>query len=273
MTKKIFVFTLLSLAVIACQQVPVTGRRQLSLLPESQVDQMALQSYNQFLTDNKSTVLPASSAAAQKVTFVGERVRDAVIAHAQQNNYFSRIKDFKWEFHTVEDKTVNAWCMPGGKVVVYTGILPITQNDAALAIVMGHEIAHAVAGHGGERMSETLVVQLGMSLAQIGQAASGKNSVLNQAALQAVGTGSQLGLLAFSRKHESEADEIGLIYAAMAGYNPEEAVPFWQRMAALGANGQKQPEILATHPSDENRIAALQKQIPDVKAKYYKPRN
>jgi predicted Zn-dependent protease len=269
MIKKIFAITLFALAVVACQKVPVTGRSQLSILPASQVNQMALQSYNQFLDENKTNVLPQTNSASVKVKTIGEKIRDAVITHARQENYYDRIKDFQWEFHTVEDKTVNAWCMPGGKVVVYTGILPVTVNDDALAIVMGHEIAHAVAGHGGERMSQTLAVQMGLSLAQIGSTMSSKPSVIRDVALQAAGTGSQIGLLAFSRQHESEADKIGLIYATMAGYNPEEAVPFWQRMAALNT-GQKPPEILSTHPSDERRIADLQRIIPEVKAKYGK---
>jgi predicted Zn-dependent protease len=271
--KPIFAFTLLLLAAVACREVPVTGRRQLSIIPDAQMNAMALQSYNQFLTENKANVEPATNQQAQTVRTIGERIRDAVILHSQQNNYYSRIKDFQWEFNTVQDKAINAWCMPGGKVVVYTGILPVTQNNDALAVVMGHEIAHAVAGHGGERASQQMTVQGLLAAGSVAEAMNKKPNAVHQIVLQAAGVGSQLGLLAFSRNQESEADRIGLVYAAMAGYNPDESVPFWRRMAAQAGNGQKPPELLSTHPSDERRIADLQKMLPDVKAKYYRPRN
>jgi predicted Zn-dependent protease len=270
--RKIFTAVLLFSAVLACREVPVTGRRQLSFLPDSQVNAMALQAYNQFLTENKNNVLPSSNSQSLMIQRVGTRVQDAVIQHSQQAGYYDRIKDYHWEFHLVEDKTVNAWCMPGGKVVFYTGILPLTLNENGVAIVMGHEIAHAVAGHGGERMSTGLAAQGILTAAAVGDALAQRPSVLRQVALQAMGVGSQLGQLAFSRNQESEADKIGLIYAALAGFNPDEAVPFWQRMASQGG-GQKPPELLSTHPSDERRIADLQMQIPEVKAKYYRPRN
>jgi predicted Zn-dependent protease len=263
---------LISAGIYSCREVPVTGRKQFSIMPDAQVNAQALQAYNQFLDENKSVVLPDMNRETQRIKTIGQRISAAVMEHSRQTNYYDRVKDFKWEFNVVDDKAVNAWCMPGGKVVFYTGILPVCQNDDAIAIVMGHEIAHAVAGHGGERMSQTLAAQGILTLGQVGDAIAQKPNLVRQIALQAAGAGTQLGLLAYSRQHESEADKIGLIYAAMAGYNPDESVAFWKRMAAL-SNGQKPPELLSTHPSDSRRIADLQKQIPDVKAKYYKSRN
>jgi predicted Zn-dependent protease len=178
----------------------------------------------------------------------------------------SALKDYKWEFNLVDDKQVNAWCMPGGKVVFYTGIMPICQNEEGIAVVMGHEIAHAIADHGNERMSQQMVLQMGgMAL---DQAMSDKPEQTKALWMTTFGVGAQFGvMLPFSRMHESEADQMGLIFMAMAGYNPEKAVDFWTRMSKMG--GQKPPEILSTHPSDETRIAKIKEHLPEA-MKYYK---
>ncbi len=177
-----------------------------------------------------------------------------------------RIDGFQWEFNLVDDDVPNAWCMPGGKVVVYTGLLPLTQNETGLAVVMGHEIAHAVARHGNERMSQELALQLGGVALSV--AIEKKPEETKQLFYSAYGIGSELGIvLPYSRLHETEADKLGLIFMAMAGYNPEEAIPFWTRMSQSG--GQKPPEILSTHPADETRIRNLKEFMPEA-MKYYR---
>lgn len=250
--------------VEACAKVPITGRRQMNLVNEGELMSMAGGEYKTFLDEH--TVLPASDERAQMVTTIGERIAVAATKFLEENNAANRVADFQWEFHTVEDATVNAWCMPGGKVVVYTGILPVTQNEASLAVVMGHEIAHAIARHGNERMSQGIALQgVGMTLGAL----AGENpTVAQNLFLQSFGIGSQLGMLAYSRKHESEADKMGLVFMAMAGYDPRTAPQFWERMSAGG--GQSPPEILSTHPSDATRIRDLNAYMTEA-LKYYKP--
>lgn len=248
----------------ACARVPITGRRQMSLVNEGQLMTMAAGQYQQFLGENK--VVAASDPRSKMVATIGRRIADAATKFLEENNASDRVAGFQWEFNTVDDPTVNAWCMPGGKVVVYTGILPVTQNETALAVVMGHEIAHAIARHGNERMSQGLAVQFGGAAIEV---AAGQNpSQVNNLLLQSFGIGSQLGMLAYSRKHESEADKMGLVFMAMAGYDPREAPKFWERMSAGG--GQAPPEILSTHPSDETRMRDLEAFMPEA-LKYYKP--
>lgn len=252
-------------AMMGCSTVPITGRKQLNLLPESEMMSLSLTQYQQFLGENKT--LPDSDPRAQMVKRVGERLAAAATKYLKENGAADRVDDFKWEFHVVEDPQVNAWCMPGGKVVVYTGLLPVTQDEASLALVMGHEIAHAIARHGNERMSQGLAVQgAGMTLQAL---ASEKPSMATDLFLQAFGIGGQLGMLAYSRKQESEADKMGLVFMAMGGYDPRIAPGFWQRMAAQG--GAKPPEFLSTHPNDDRRIADLEAYMPEA-MKYYKPR-
>ncbi|MES2730898.1 MAG: M48 family metallopeptidase [Bacteroidota bacterium] len=206
-----------------------------------------------------------SGSNVEMVKRIGTRVQKAVESYMAQNNLSSQLDGFQWEFNLVESKDVNAWCMPGGKVVVYTGIMPVTQNETGLAVVMGHEIAHAIAKHSDERASETMVAN---GLLQAGQVVTGSNpKLVSQLLLQAAGVGTQLGLLSHSRNQESEADHLGLIFMSMAGYDPNQAVTFWERMAAQG--GAKPPEFLSTHPADERRIADIQKQLPEA-LKYYK---
>jgi len=261
------VLTAAATAVLAwsCSSVPITGRHQLSLVPESEMQQMSYAQYDTFLMTHK---LSTNKSDTEMVKRIGTRIQHAVESYMNSHNQQSALNGYQWEFNLVEDKQVNAWCMPGGKVVVYTGILPVTKDEPSLAVVMGHEIAHAVARHGSERMSQGLLAQgLGTGL----DAALANNSTLTkQIAATAFGIGAQYGaLLPFSRQQESEADHLGLIFMAMAGYDPHAAVPFWQRMAESSGGG-KPPEIMSTHPSDETRIANLQKLMPEA-MNYYKP--
>jgi len=252
------------LLLVACTTVPISGRKQVNLLPESTMIGMSLTAYSDFLKESK--VLPDSNKDASMVNGVGQKIVVAVEQYLNDVKQTKRIEGFQWEFQTVDDPTVNAWCMPGGKVVFYTGILPICQNDVGVAVVMGHEIAHAVARHGNERMSQGLLIYAGG--ASIDILTSEKPGLARDILLQSYGIGSTLGTLAYSRNHESEADKMGLIFMAMAGYDPREAVEFWKRMGALG--GEKPPELLSTHPSDETRVSELEKYMPEA-LKYYKP--
>jgi predicted Zn-dependent protease len=263
---------LLSLSLIAsalvfdsCYKNPVTGRSSLNLVDEGTMHTMANQQYATFLSQNPA-VSSAQSRDAEMVQRVGSRMATAVQTYLAEKGQSSLLSGYQWQFNLVNNAQANAWCMPGGKVVVYTGILPLTQNEAGLAVVMGHEIAHAVARHGNERMSQELAVQAGgsaLSVALANQPGTTQN-IFNTV----FGVGSQLGTLSYSRKHESEADHMGLIFMALAGYNPNEAVPFWQRMASKG--GAKPPQILSTHPADATRIANIQKLLPEA-MKYYRP--
>ena len=267
MIKKITSFFLLSFLIIACSKNTVTGRKQFKLLPESELQAMGNTQYQQFLSTNK-VVSNTTNRDAEMVRRVGQRISRAVTEYYAQKGLSKDLEGYQWEYNLIESKDANAWCMPGGKIVVYTGLLPITQNEAALAVVMGHEVSHAIFNHGNERMSQGLAQQLGgvaLSVAVSNQPAATQNLFLG-----AYGAGSAIGvLLPFSRKHELEADHYGLFWAAMAGYNPQEAIPLWQRMEKAGS-GQKPPEFLSTHPSEGNRIEQLQKFMPEA-LKYYKP--
>ncbi len=245
----------------SCKSVPLTGRSQLSLIPESEMVSMSLTNYDQFLAENKLSTNKEQTAMIKRV---GAKVAAAVEKYLTDNGFASYIENFNWEFNLVDSDVPNAWCMPGGKVVFYTGILPYTQDENGIAVVMGHEIAHAVARHGNERMSHSMLVQFG----SVAVATAVQNEPEEMQAIynQAYGVGSQVGvMLPFSRKHEYEADQMGLIFMAMAGYDPRSAVAFWQRMSA---NSGGTPEWLSTHPVDENRISALEKQMPEA-LKYY----
>ena len=247
---------LVVLWVWACSIVPVTGRKQLNLFPEDQMIAMSLQAYDDFLAENAP--VPVSSTRAQQVQTVGKRMAMAVGKHLEDSGMGDRVKGFNWEFNLVDDPAVNAWAMPGGKVVIYTGILPYTQNETGLAVVMGHEIAHAIARHGNERMSQAVAQQgLGMTLDVL---TAEKSDLTRALLLQSYGIGSQLGMLAYSRKHETEADEMGLIFMAIAGYDPREAPAFWRRMEQ-GQGGSPQ-EFLSTHPSHETRAKNLKAFMP-----------
>ena len=258
----LFAFIIAGL-VGGCATNAVTGRKQLSLVSESELQLMATNQYQAFLKENKT--LPSSNSQAAMVDRVGERIASAITKYYTDQGKGAILEGYKWEFNTVESKDANAWCMPGGKVVVYTGLLPITQDETGLAIVMGHEIAHAIASHGNERMSQGMVQQLGGAALQVAMAQ--KPAETQNLFLSAYGITSQVaGLLPFSRKQETEADEYGLIFAAMAGYDPRQAVPFWERMAKTG--GGAPPEFLSTHPSNQSRIRNLEKFMPEA-MKYY----
>ena len=255
--------TLLFSITSCVEKVPITGRKQLSLVPESELVAMSLTEYQTFLSGHAP--LPITDARAQMVKRVGEKIKAAVTQFMNDKGLSSGIAGYQWEFNTVNEDAVNAWCMPGGKVVVYTGLLPVTMDESSLAIVMGHEIAHAIARHGNERMSQGLLVQAGGVALSV--ALSQKPQETQNLFLQSYGITSQLGMLKYSRTHESEADKMGLVFAAMAGYDPNVAVAFWERMAAQG--GQKPLEFLSTHPSDETRIKDIKEFLPEA-LKYYK---
>lgn len=263
---KFYFFILLSISIlfIQCSTVPITGRKQLDLIPSSQMQSLSYQQYGDFL---KTAKLSSDQNNIAMVRRVGKNIQSAVERYFAQNNMSGELNGYSWEFNLVEDPQVNAWCMPGGKVVVYTGILPITKDETGLAVVLGHEISHAVAKHGNERMSQGLITELGGMALQ--KALETKPAATQQIFMAAFGIGTQVGvLLPFSRLQESEADHLGLIFMAMAGYDPNQAVPFWQRMSAM-STGQKPPEFLSTHPADETRIKDIQKEIPEA-MKYYK---
>lgn len=262
---KIFIaIILLALTVYDCSTVPITGRKQLSLVSNSEMNAMSFQQYDEFLKQNK---ISSDKNRSDMVKRVGVNIQKAVERYFAQNNLSSELEGYKWEFNLIESEEVNAWAMPGGKVVVYSGILPITKDETGLAVVMGHEIAHAVAQHGAERMSQGLLQQLGGAALSV--ALQNEPERTQNLFMTAYGVGSSVGvMLPFSRTQESEADRLGLIFMSMAGYNPNAAVDFWTRMSHNKGGGAP-PEFLSTHPSDETRIADIKKELPEA-LKYYK---
>jgi predicted Zn-dependent protease len=265
--KKMLVIASLVLGIVACSTNPITKRSQLSLFSETDLQAMADQQYRQFLSENK-VVSPSGSKDAEMVRRVGSRLVAAINNYYAQQGLADELAGYKWEYNLVNSPDVNAWCMPGGKIVVYTGLLPITQNEAALAVVVGHEIAHALAKHGNERMSQASLQQLGGQALSV--AVANKTPAAQNVLLAAYGIGTTVGgLLPFSRKQELEADKYGLIFSAMAGYNPQEAIPLWERMQKAGG-GNKPPEFLSTHPAESTRIERLKEMMPEA-LKYYKP--
>ncbi|MGV1013230.1 MAG: M48 family metallopeptidase [Flavobacterium sp.] len=249
--------------VFSCATNPFTGKNTLALVPNSEILPSAFQQYGQFLTENKVIV---GTSDSKRVELVGTKIKNAAEKWLNANGYNDYLKDYQWEYKLVDSKEVNAWCMPGGKIVVYSGILPITKDEAGLATVLGHEVSHALANHGQQRMSAGLLQQLGA--AGVGAAVGTKSEQTQQIAMTAYGAVTKYGgMLPFSRSHESEADKIGLTLMAIAGYKPEQAVVFWERMSAnAAASGQKPPEFASTHPSDATRIANLKTLIPQAKA-------
>lgn len=256
---------LLSLIVASCgttSTVPITGRSHSLLVDDQQVLSLSTQQYNQFMQSAKTST---NKANCDMVKRVGQRLATAVETYLRNNGYASELQNFAWEFNLVQNTQVNAFCMPGGKIVVYEGLLPVAQNETALAVVLGHEIAHAVAKHSAEQMSTKLRQQYGTQI--LTQIVSAKSQGLGQLAGLAAQSGFSFANLKYSRENETEADYMGLIFMAMAGYDPQQAIPFWQRMSA-GKTAQS--DILSDHPSDAKRIAALQKAMPEA-LKYYKP--
>ncbi|OLB46752.1 MAG: peptidase M48 family protein [Gemmatimonadetes bacterium 13_2_20CM_2_69_23] len=248
--------TLATTSLTACATVPVTGRHQLLLLPESQEQQMGLDAYRQVL---KKAKLSTDPVAIEQVRRVGRRIAEA-----------TGRTDYQWEFNLIEDKQANAFCLPGGKVAVYTGILPITRDDSGLAAVLGHEVSHAIARHGGERVTQTLLVQMGLAATQVALARNDPAVVQQVTAL--LGAGATVGLLLpWSRAQESEADHLGLIFMAKAGYDPHAALDLWNRMAEAAKGRDRPPEYLSTHPSEETRIKQIEAWIPEA-LQFYAPR-
>lgn len=250
----------------SCSKNAITGRNQLALLSETELQSMAAQEYRQFLSQSQ-VVSSTNNKDAEMVRRVGQRITTAITNYYKKQGLAGELEGFNWEYNLVNDPAVNAWCMPGGKIVVYTGLLPVTRNEAALAVVIGHEVTHAIAKHGNERMSQAMVAQgIGVAGGILTQGNERVNSIFNTV----YGPGASIGvLLPNSRKQELEADRFGLIFTAMAGYNPQEAIGLWQRMESM-SNGQKPPEFLSTHPTEANRIEQLQKFMPEA-MKYYKP--
>lgn len=245
---------------IACTTNPFTGKKTLALVPNSQILPMAFQQYDQFLSENK---VITGTKDADMIKRVGQKIAVAAERYLTANGYAGYLKDYRWEYNLVDDKAVNAWCMPGGKIVFYTGILPIADGENGIAAIMGHEVAHALANHGQQRMSAGQLQAIG---AVAGNVALSKDPKNQQIFNQAYGIGTTVGvMLPFSRGHETEADRIGLTIMAIAGYNPAEAVELWKRMKA-NAGGNAPPEFLSTHPSNDTRIQNLTNWIPEARA-------
>ncbi len=259
--------------VVACQKVPITGRNQLMLINSKELLPMSFTSYKEVLDTSK---VLRSGAQVDMVKRAGQRIKKSVEDYLIANNYSQVLEGFQWEFNVIENKTVNAWCMPGGKVVFYTGILPLCRDETGVAVVMGHEVSHAIASHGAERMSQGLLAQGALTAGQVGLGVAMANKPRETQNIWmglyglAAPTAATVGyILPNSRNQESEADRLGLTFMAMAGYDPRVAVEFWQRMAQA-SNGQKPPEWLSTHPADNTRVSNLQKLMPNAVALYKK---
>jgi len=252
---------ILAMLISACSTNPFTGKQTFNIVSNNEIFPSAFQQYNQFLTENK---VIAGTSQATMVTNVGQKIKAAAEKYLKSVGQSAYLEGYAWEYKLVESKEVNAWCMPGGKIVVYSGILPITKDEAGLATVMGHEVAHALLNHGAQRMSRETVAQLGA--AGLGAATSGQSATAQQIFQQAYGLGAQYGaILPFSRSNENEADEVGLTLMAIAGYNPDRALDFWKRMEANSGGGAP-PEFMSTHPSGSTRISKITSEIPNAKA-------
>lgn len=261
--KKIFLLSaMVAVLLTACNKVPISGRNQLNLVSDSEVLQASLASYKEYMG---KAIKSTETVKSAQVTRVGQKIAAATEAYLNANGMSDQVKNFAWEFNLVKDSQLNAFCMPGGKIVVYEGIMNIVGSDDELAVVMGHEVAHAVAKHSNERLSQQKALEYGGAI--LGAVIQGQSQQTQNLAAQVFGLGANYGvMLPFSRKHETEADNIGLVLMTMAGYNPDCALSFWQKMSSNSGNNKL--EFLSTHPSDATRIANLQKQIPMVKQQY-----
>ncbi len=261
--KKTLILLTAILLLCSCGSVPLTGRKQMLLVSDSEVLSSSLTQYSEYI---KAAPLSSNAAKKAMVVRVGKKIAAATEQYLRNNGLAGEIKNFSWEFNLVKDDQVNAFCMPGGKIVVYEGLMKLISSDDELAVVLGHEVAHAVAKHSNERMSQQLLAQYGAQI--LGEALSGKSAAMQKVGKTVYGLGTQYGvMLPFSRKHETEADYMGLILMAMAGYNPAVAVTFWQKMSAGGSGSV--PEIMSTHPSDATRINNIKKHLPEIE-KYRK---
>ena len=261
--KKTVAFIAFISLMYACSSVPITGRKQLSLVSDSEVMTLSLQEYDKYIKSAQRSTDKANTALVVKV---GQNIAGAVTAYYKSVGQESLLSGYAWEFNLMKDNQVNAFCLPGGKIVVYEGILPYTQNETGLAVVLGHEVAHAVAKHANERMSQQVAAQYGS--AALGAVLSSQSGTVQELGSAVYGLGAQYGvMLPFSRKQELEADELGLVFMAIAGYDPHQAVPFWQRMSEQGGST---PEFMSTHPSDQTRIKKIQDEYLPLALKYYK---
>lgn len=263
MIKKSILIASASLLLLAgCGSVPITGRQQLLLVSDAEVLSSSLTQYDSYMKSNQRST---SVSKTNMVKRVGKRIAQATESYLRENKLEHEIANFKWEFNLVKDNQVNAFCMPGGKIVVYEGLMNIAKTDDELAVVLGHEVAHAVAKHSNERMSQQIAAQYGAKI--LTASLADKSQSIQKVATNVYGLGAQYGLmLPFSRRHESEADYMGLVFMTIAGYDPSVAINFWKKMSA-NSNGQI-PEFMSTHPSDATRINALYKALPEVKKKY-----
>jgi len=264
--KKILIAVLISSTMmVACKKNPMTGRRQLRFFPESQMIGMSAAAYTDFMNENQNNALPPSDPRAAKVIEIGEKMAAAVTSYMNEIGHPELIEGFQWTYNTIDDPTVNAWCMPGGRIVFYTGILDLTSSDDEIAVIMGHEIAHAVAGHGNERMSQAAAMQGATSVGQFLLMNDTSPGLGNAILLQSIGVGGQLGMLSFGRRHESESDDMGLTFMNKAGYNPYAGITFWEKMKAA-SGGAAPPEFMSTHPSNDRRIADIKTKLAEMEA-------
>ncbi|WP_370086520.1 M48 family metallopeptidase [Ekhidna sp.] len=257
---------LLAIFLFQCSSVPMSDRSQLSLISNDKIFPMSYQQYEQVKKESK---IVTGTDDARTVKRVGIRIQRAVEQYFADQGQASYLDKYEWEFNLIEDSIVNAWCMPGGKVAFYTGIMPICKDELGVAVVMGHEIAHAIANHGRERISQQYAAQFGLSAVSILLTGGSGPTIPSEIIMQGAGAATSLGILAFSRKHESEADKLGLYFMAMAGYNPQEAPKFWERMSA-NSGGEAPPEFVSTHPSHETRISDLNANMPKAMEYYRK---